>query len=182
MLPLRRCVAVLAVLAAAGQANAEEAPLLGCYERGYDAAHLTAHEGQIIVRATLEVMPRKPEMASSGAVAIGDLRLWTRGRSESFQSYGTCYADGGALTCTGSSSAYEADACAARGDGVTVGCRRPGYEDGKFRVEERQESVLVSIEKPIELSGLITDSDFLYLSPGNAENAQFLLRRREKCD
>lgn len=184
MLSFRRSAVALVLLTAAGPVDAEEgpAPLLGCYERAYDAAHLAAHKDQIVARATLEVMPRTPEMASSGAVAIGDLRLWGRTGSDSFQSYGTCYSEGSELSCAGSSSAYEADTCPAGKDGVTSGCGRPGYEAGTFRLEPRHEGVLVSITKPIEISGLVTESDFLYLSPGTRENSRFLLQRREKCD
>jgi hypothetical protein len=156
--------------------------MLGCYERAYDKAHLKEHSAQLIARATLEVMPRTPEMAPSGAVAIGNLRLWVRKKRDSFQSYGTCHLDGGALSCRGSSSAYEAGGCPTQEDGVASGCRRVGRDNGVFRIESRPEGVLVMISKPIEMHGFMIESDFLYLGPDNEENSKFLLLRRGKCD
>src|SRR5262249_54983310 len=36
-------------------------PLIGCYDRVYDAAHLAAHKGQLVARATLSVKSAPPE-------------------------------------------------------------------------------------------------------------------------
>ena len=40
-------------------------PLIGCYERVYDAAHLVAHKRQLVVRATLSVRSAPPEWADN---------------------------------------------------------------------------------------------------------------------
>jgi len=184
MLNLRGAAFPLGLLLVAGPVFAQEppVPMLGCYERTYDTAHLKRHSAQLIARATLEVKQRRPEMASSGAVAIGDLRLWIRKKRDGFQSYGACHSDGGALSCRASSSVYETGGCATQEDGATSGCRRVGRDNGVFRIEPRPEGVLVTISKPIEMHGFMIESDFLYLGPDNEENSKFLLMRREKCD
>lgn len=67
---------------AASAASAAEPPLAGCYERVYDAAHLAAHKGQLVVRATIMVAETKGYNAP--IVADASLKLWVRGKDKSF--------------------------------------------------------------------------------------------------
>jgi hypothetical protein len=157
----------------AGAASAAEPPLAGCYERVYDAAHLSAHKGQLVVRATLSVAETKDFNAPITAVA--DLRLWVRGKAENFVSTGACSAKGDVLTCAGSLSAAEEETCKSKRDGLRD-CRINSADAGGFKVEGKPEGVMVSIPKRLEL----THSDvgpYLNLSAGNAENRAFLLKK-----
>ena len=64
---------------------AAEVPAPGCYERLYDAAHLAAHPGQFVVRATVLIkQPDAAEAAALGAsrAARADLRIWVKGKSQ----------------------------------------------------------------------------------------------------
>jgi hypothetical protein len=72
---------------------------VGCYGRLYDAAHLAAHKGQIVVRATLSIKSPPPEMTDNvnRIVASGDLKMWVDGRSKSFDSLGVCRVDSDGL-------------------------------------------------------------------------------------
>jgi hypothetical protein len=49
----RKLVAMGIVLAAVIVGEAKTRPLVGCYERAYDAAHLAAHKGQLVVYGSL---------------------------------------------------------------------------------------------------------------------------------
>jgi hypothetical protein len=79
--------------------GAKAPPLVGCYGRLYDAAHLAAHKGQIVVRATLSIKSPPPEMTDNvnRIVASGDLKMWVDGRSKSFDSLGVCRVDSDGL-------------------------------------------------------------------------------------
>src|SRR5258708_21081222 len=87
---------------AASTASAAEPPLAGCYQRVYDAAHLSAHKGQLVVRATIEIAETKAYNAP--IIADASLRLWVRGKDKSFDSTGPCSAKGNSLTVAGSLS------------------------------------------------------------------------------
>jgi|SRR5215471_3777263 len=66
-------------------------PLIGCYERVYDAVHLAAHKSQLVVRAMLSIKSSPPEWQTAKVhpfVATGDLKMWTNGRKQSFDSSG----------------------------------------------------------------------------------------------
>lgn len=108
---------------------AAEAPRPGCYERIYDAAHLAMHVGQIIVRATVVVKRLDAAEAAALGPAYADmatLRLWVKGRKQSFDSIGACKAAGGGLSCEGSLSAAEADACRTNNEGAPFLYLSPG--------------------------------------------------------
>jgi hypothetical protein len=175
------CIAVAtgAVLAA-GAAGAAEPPLAGCYERVYDAAHLSAHKGQIVLRATLSIAATKAGEQTGKAdpvIADGVLKIWVRGQKQSFDSIGACRADGANFVCDGALSAAEADTCKSKHDGVRQ-CRIDSNDPGSFKVEARPEGVLVSVRERLELVPAPYDGGpYLYFSPNNAENHAFLLKK-----
>ena len=158
-------------------------PLAGCYERLYDAAHLTAHKGQRVVRVTLSVTAASAEMQSDkthAMVANGDLKIWVRGRSASFDSLGACARDDEGLLCAGSLSAAETAPCKSPRDGVRS-CRIDADDAGSFHVAGKRQCVLVTIRQRLELPSSASDSGpYLYLSPGNAEDHAFLLKKTSK--
>ncbi len=187
LVPRSTIAAVLAVvLAASGVAAAEAPPLAGCYERVYDAAHLSQHKEQLGVRATLlieaETFGEQAGQANP-IIASGVLKIWIRGRPQSFDSIGACWAEGNGLMCNGSLSAAETPTCKSRRDGVHE-CRiDPGFA-GSFKVEGKPEGVLLSIHERLELVPAPYDGGpFLYFSPTNAENHSFLLTKKtpEAC-
>jgi hypothetical protein len=171
------CAAAVVFMASA--VNAAEAPLAGCYERVYDAAHLSAHKGQLVVRATIAIEATKfGEQAdkTNPFVADGSLKLWVRGKKQSFDSIGACRADGSNLICEGSLSAAEAERCKSERDGVRQ-CRNESGP-GSFKVEGKPDGVLVSIREQLELVPAPYDGGpYLYFSPSNAENHAFLLKK-----
>jgi hypothetical protein len=62
---------------------AAEVPAPGCYARVYDAAHLAAHPGQLVMWITVLVkQPDAAEAAALGAsrAARADLRIWMKGK------------------------------------------------------------------------------------------------------
>jgi len=152
-------------------------PLIGCYERVYDAAHLATHTAQLVVRATLSIKSAPPEWQTAKVhpfVATGDLKMWVSGRKQSFDSSGNCSVQGDGLLCLGSLSAAEADECRSTGDGVRQ-CRIVS-NDGSFQVERKAAGVLVTIRERLELVQAPYDGGpFLYLSPTNMKNHDFLL-------
>jgi hypothetical protein len=175
-----------AVLAASGVEAAEAPPLAGCYERVYDAAHLSQHKGQLVVRATLLIEAETfGEQAGKAnpIIASGVLKIWTRGRPQSFNSIGACWTEGNGLLCNGSLSAAETRTCKSKQDGVHE-CRIDAGYAGSFKVEGKPEGVLLSVHERLELAPAPYDGGpFLYLSPTNAENHAFLLTKQtpEAC-
>src|SRR5262249_657124 len=150
-------------------------PPAGCYERIYGSAHLTAHKGQLVTRVTLLISAASPELQRDNFMAEGDLRMWVRGRNQSFDSLGTCRAEGDGLLCNGSLSAAEVDECKSKRDGIRQ-CRIEGA--GSFEVVGKPEGVLVTVRERLELVPAPYDSGpFLYFSPTNTENHAFLLKR-----
>jgi hypothetical protein len=174
--------AILATAAFGLGANvaAAEAPTPGCYERVYDDAHLAAHPGQLVVRATLLVKP----LDASEAKALGPsfsadahLRMWVKGQKPSFDSFGACRPADGGLSCEGSLSAAEADECNSKNDGVHRECRIGAATTGAFGVAAKSDGVMVTMLRRLELVPEPYDGGpFLYLSPGNAENHAFALK------
>ena len=163
----------------AGAVHAAEVPLAGCYERVYDSAHLAAHKGQLVVRAEIKIeatsFGEQPGQTDS-FVADGSLKLWLRGKKQSFDSIGACRADGNTLICEGSLSAAEAETCKSDRDGVRE-CRNESGP-GSFKVEGKPDGVLVTIREQLELVPAPYDAGpFLYFSPSNAENHAFLLKK-----
>jgi hypothetical protein len=152
-------------------------PLIGCYARIYSAAHLAAHRGQLVVRATLSIKPATPEILADkvhSLVASGDLKMWIVGRKQSFDSLGACRAQGEGLLCFGSISAVETHACSSKGDGVHQ-CRIADTE-GSFEVQGKAGGVLITIRERLELVPPPYDSGpFLYVSPTNVNNHDFRL-------
>lgn len=167
--------AVLAIAISIATTGAgAQTPAPGCYERVYDAAHLAAHKGQIIEHAwlMLERTADTPPFPYSGV-----LQFSVKGRKGSnFSSFGACNEDGGGLLCNGSLSAEERGLCKKKTDGVRP-CRM-GYNDsGRFRIAAAPEGVLVTIVERLEMhDSRASESDYLYLSPGNPENHAFLLK------
>jgi hypothetical protein len=149
---------------------AAEVPAPGCYQRVYDAAHLAAHPGQLVVRATLLV--KQPDAASA------NFRIWLKGQQASFDSLGTCRVADGGLSCKGSVSAAEADECKSDGDGVHRNCRIiRAANTGAFGVGAHSDGIVVTMLRQLELVQAPYDGGpFLYLSPGNAENHAFALK------
>jgi hypothetical protein len=160
---------------------AAEVPVPGCYERVYDAAHLAAHPGQLVVRAT--VLVKQPDAAEAAALgtsyaARADLRIWLKGQKSSFDSLGACRSANGGLSCGGSVSAAEADDCKTDRDGVHRNCRIiRAANTGAFGVVAQPDGLVVTILRQLELVQAPYDGGpFLYLSPGNAENHAFALK------
>jgi len=164
----------------AAMVAAAEAPAPGCYERVYDAAHLAAHPGQLVVRATVLVKPLdEAEAAALGSSFAADahLKMWVRGQKASFDSFGACRPADAGLSCEGSLSAAEADECKTNTDGVHRDCRIGAATSGAFAVAARPDGVMVTILRRLELVPEPYDGGpFLYLSPGNAENDAFALK------
>jgi hypothetical protein len=175
-----------AVLAASGVEATEAPPLAGCYERVYDAAHLSQHNGQLVARATLLVEAETFGGQSGKAnpiIASGVLKIWIRGRPQSFDSIGACWTTANGLLCDGSLSAAETPTCKSKRDGVHE-CRIDAGFAGSFKVEGKPEGVLLSIHERLELVPAPYDGGpFLYFSPTNAENHAFLLTKQtpEAC-
>ena len=178
----RKLVAMGIVLAAAIVGEAKTQLLVGCYERAYDAAHLAAHKGQLVVWVTLSVRPPTPELQidkTHPIVATGDLKVWVQGINQSFDPLGACNVQGDALLRQGSVSAAEADQCTFKQDGVHERRINEGQDVGSFLVEVKPEGVLVPVHERLELVQALYDGGpFLYLSPTNAENHAFLLRTK----
>ncbi|HEY8125723.1 MAG TPA: hypothetical protein VIF88_09915 [Methylocystis sp.] len=167
--------AICAFILATVGARAEPLPSLGCYERVYDKAHLSAHKGQIVDKAWLSIETRKdtPPYPFSAT-----LQLSTTGRGKAtFSTFGACKADGGALLCNASLSAEETDLCKAKNDGVRH-CRISYVKSGAFRIAAQREGALVTIVERLEMPGPDSGrrSSYLYLSPDNAENHAFSLQ------
>ena len=159
----------------AGAASAAEPPLAGCYERVYDAAHLSAHKGQFVVRATLAITETKSFAAPK--VADAALKLWVRGKAKSFDSTGVCTAKGDTLNCVGSLSAAEDTTCKSKRDGLRQ-CRISSADAGGFKVEGKPEGVLMSIPARLELLQDPYDiGPYLNVSASNVENRAFLLKK-----
>jgi hypothetical protein len=159
---------------------AAETPAPGCYERVYDAAHLAAHPGQLVVRATVLVKPLDvAEAASLGPSFASDahLKMWVRGQKPAFDTFGACRPANGGMSCEGSLSAAEADTCTTGKDGVHPDCRIGAATTGAFGVAARSDGVMVTILRRLEFVPEPYDGGpFLYLSPGNAENHAFALQ------
>jgi hypothetical protein len=175
-----RIFVALGAVVAASAAFAAEPPLAGCYERVYDAAHLAAHKGQLVVRARLAVDATKMgDQAGKDNPFVADamLLLWVRGKDKSFDSIGVCTAQGQALDCAGSLSAAEDSTCRTKQDGIRQ-CRIDPGEPGSFKVEPKPDGVLVSIPKRLELLQSPYDvGPFLNLSASNPEHRAFLLKK-----
>jgi hypothetical protein len=160
---------------------AAEVPAPGCYERVYDAAHLAAHPGQFVVRATVLIkQPDAAEAAALGAsyVARADFRVWVKGQKPSFDSLGACRGANGGLSCEGSVSAAEAGDCNSDRDGVHGNCRIiRAANTGAFGIVAQSDGLVVTIQRQLELVQAPYDGGpFLYLSPGNLENHTFALK------
>lgn len=169
----------VSLVLAAGAASAAEPPLVGCYERVYDAAHLSSHKGQLVVRATLSVGETKgfDQTGPHPIIADGTLKLWVRGKAKSFDSFGACQAEGNNLSCGGSLSAAEDTTCKSKRDGLRD-CRIDSSDPGGFKVESKPEGVLVSIPRRLELLQEPHDGGpYLNFSSSNAENRTFLLKK-----
>jgi hypothetical protein len=151
--------------------------LEGCYQRVYDETHLRRHERQLVTRASLLVGPA-PKGFESGSLR-GTFKLWLRGTSKSFDSLGACRHQGKGLSCEGSISAAEAPTCRSKQDSVR-NCRMTGSDDaGRFTIEPAENGVLVTIRERLELVTAPYDAGpFLYFSPGNVENHDFILYRQ----
>ena len=159
---------------------AAEIPSPGCYERIYDAAHLVAHPGQLVVRATLLVKPLDAADAaalSPSYAANAKLRIWIKAHGRSFDSLGACRPANGGLNCEGSLSAAEAAPCKTDDDGIHRNCRIGAATTGAFGLAARSEGLMVTILRRLELVNEPYDGGpFLYFSPGNTENHAFALQ------
>lgn len=175
---LREGLAALAICVAAPPAAAQPAPFVGCYERVYDAAHLAAHRGQIVRRVKLKIGPTSIPKAEGGdrpPVVDAILEMRVSGARNGFTSIGACWADGDALVCNASLSAEERPLCKTKEDGVRD-CRVSNDDAGSFRISQKGADLLVAVRERLELSGP-EGGPYLYLSPGNAENRAFLLKK-----
>lgn len=159
---------------------AAKVPSPGCYERIYDAAHLSTHSGQLVVRATLLVKP----LDAADAAAFGPsysasarLRIWVKPHERSFDSLGACRTATGGLNCEGSVSAGEADPCKTNNDGIHRNCRISAATSGTFGIAARSDGLTITVLRRLELVNEPSDGGpFLYLSPGNTENHAFALK------
>jgi hypothetical protein len=109
--------------------------------------------------------------------ADAHLRIWVKGQKPSFGSSGACRPANGGLSCEGSLSAAEADACKTASDGVHRNCRISAATAGAFGVVAQADGLLVTMLRRLELVPEPYDGGpFLYFSPGNAENHAFALK------
>lgn len=169
------CIAVLAELATPALA-AESAPLAGCYERVYDAAHLAAHPGQIVRQIRLTIA-ESPIEEKKWSVATPTLMVWVKDHKQPFERGGGCEWKSGSLVCHAATNATESDdICKTGGDGVR-NCRLQTGDAGSYSVSKRADGILVTVRERLEMLEPQSDSaPYLYLSPGNAENRAFLLQ------
>jgi hypothetical protein len=155
------------------------APLAGCYERVYDAAHLAAHKDQLVTRLALSV-GKTDAFDQTGPhpfIADGVLKMWVRGKDKSFDSVGACWAESYGLLCNASLSAAEASTCRTKQDGLRQ-CRIDPGDAGSFKVEGKPDGVLISIPKRVELLQQPYDGGpYLNFSASNFENRAFLLMK-----
>lgn len=176
---LRRAAAAAICLAAATQARAET-PLAGCYERVYDEAHLGAHRGQIVRHVRLKIAPTSVSPSEAGdkpPIADAPLQIWAGKRKTSFDSFGVCWTEADGLVCNGSDSAAETRVCKTKTPGVRD-CRIESAHSGRFRIAPRPGGELVvTVLETLELPQSGSDvGPFLYLSPSDPENRDFLLQ------
>ncbi|KAF0134040.1 MAG: hypothetical protein FD139_1018 [Methylocystaceae bacterium] len=168
--------AICAFVFATVAAQAEPLPSLGCYARAYDRAHLSAHKNQIVDKAWLSIETRKD---TPPYPFLATLQFSTKGRGKAiFSTFGACKEDRGALLCNASLSAEETDRCKSKNDGVHH-CRIGYSESGSFRIAAQpDEGVLVTVVERLEMPGPDAGgrASYLYLSPDNAENRDFLLK------
>ena len=144
-----RALALAVCLLVLSMANAvrgsESTPLLGCYERRYDAAHLASHPGQIVLRVRLDVEKTAvPASYSPPIVADANLEIWVRKNKHSFGSVGVCKAEDEGLICNGAVSAAETDVCKTKMDGVRH-CRIDFANAGSFYIAKRPDGVLLTV-------------------------------------
>jgi len=167
-----------AICLAATQARAET-PLAGCYERIYDEAHLRAHRRQIVGLVRLKIGPTSVSPSEGGEkppIADALLQMWPGKRATSFDSLGVCWTEADGLVCNGSDSAAETKACKTKTYGVRD-CRIEGAHSGCFRIAPRPGGALVTVLETLELPQTGSDvGPFLYLSPSDPENRDFLLK------
>jgi hypothetical protein len=179
----RAVVACLAFIPFATPAarGAEATPLIGCYERLYDAAHLASHPGQIVLRVRLGLEKSTiPVSDHPPFAADAYLDIWVKKNKRSFGSLSACEARGDGLGCTTSLSAAETDRCKTKTDGVRH-CRIDYASAGLFHVAGKPDGVLLTIGERLELdeTGSEDSGPYLYLSPDNRENHAFLLKRAD---
>lgn len=160
-------------------AAADEAPATrGCYARTYDADHMGAHKGQFVTKASVDILPPRPEQLDDpkwGIVSNATLRVWVKGHKAPFESFGACSARGGILECGGSVSAAEEDACKANTPGVHD-CRVDSGDAGNFRIETRPQGIVVAVVGRLELVFAGSDTGpYLNLVASDAQNRDFLL-------
>jgi hypothetical protein len=169
-------VAAAYLVLASWQGRAEEIiPLAGCYERVYDSAWLTAHRGQIVRKVTLSIVKTSvPQTPGEKQRILADamLVMWSKGAT--FSTIGACYWERVGLVCNAAVSAQETEPCKSKEDGVRA-CRISFDDSGSFELAQKPEGMLLAIRERLELPGPETRADYLYLSPGNAENHAFLL-------
>ncbi|MFO1101960.1 MAG: hypothetical protein U1E20_03525 [Methylocystis sp.] len=167
-----------ALLLMATQASAET-PLAGCYERIYDEAHLGAHRRQIVRHVRLKIAPTSVSPSEGGdkpPVADALLQVWAGQRQTSFDSLGVCWPEADGLVCNGSDSAAEMRRCRTNAPGVRD-CRIENAHSGRFRISPRSDGAHVVVAETLELPQTGSDvGPFLYLSPGDPENRDFLLK------
>ena len=102
--------------------------------------------------------------------------MWARTHQRSFDSLGVCWTEGDGLICNGSDSAVETRLCRTKAPGLRD-CRIEGAHTGRFRIEARPEGVIVKVAELLELPQTGSElGPFLYLSPADAENRDFLLK------
>lgn len=178
----RKQVLVLAAALAvsAGGARAQSAPFEGCYERVYDDDHMKTHRGQIVRRVKVKIGASafgKPEPGDkTPIVADAAVMIWVGKRKTSFDSLGACWTEGDTLLCNASLSAAEIDACRKKTDGIHE-CRIDSSNAGSFKIERKPEGLLLSVRERWELPQAASDvGPYLYLSPSNRENHDFLVK------
>jgi hypothetical protein len=168
----RLLFATIATVASTVHAS-ESIPVAGCYERVYDPPHLTAHKGQIIDHVWAVVEPKADGVSMPYGI---NLKFSVKGYTKStFETSGACEADGGGIICNASLSAEERGLCKRKGDGVRS-CRIDYGESGRFRASSDGDSLRITVVERLELDTDKDQGDYLYLSPSNKENHEFLLK------
>jgi hypothetical protein len=132
-------------------------PWLGCWTRIYDAAHLTKHPGQSVTAMTLAITSHSGEGGDYRAKVTAKLRDKT-----------DSYANLDAALCSVAGDAKDRLACA--GNGIFM---------DQFRLQPAAKNMKLAMQGDNEHIALMPGVDisaFVLLSPGNPENALFLLQ------
>jgi len=145
--------------ALAEDAPAREAPnpLLGCWNRVYDAVHLSKHPGQKVLAITLSMGAREGASDNAPGNYLAKITVLLRDKPDTYSNLdgARCVASEGNLSCF-----------------------TDGFFVGKFSLEPAGKNMKLALHGTDEHLALVPGVDlgsFILLSPDNPEDALFLL-------